>query len=1551
MPKLTRNFTLGRMNKVVDERLVPNGEYIDALNIRMGSTENAEIGVIENSLGNIQLTTLSYDGVSLSNVAKCIGAFEDGANETIYWFVTDDDFSGSPTNKIDLVVSYDAKSDILTYHIISIDDGDGQNTTLNFNKSYLITGVNKIEDLLFWTDDYNPPRQINVKSTYANPVAGVDGFSAESILVIKKPPIAAPIVAPKPTSTQDNFLEERFICFAYRYRYADGQYSATSQWSKPSFLPNAFSYDIGTALNNGMVSTANMAVITYNSGGPLVIGIDLLFKEMTSPVIRIIEKIIKKDNGLADDTDYSFQFQNSKIFTILPDSEILRLYDNVPLLSRSQTMMGNRLMYGDYVEGYDLIDLSDTPLRLEYFSNLVQTEIGATDLSYRLDSGNYSFNGSQTISESVVFFDFAGLELIAGAVLSFTIRYKYNSYTGDTPYPSDIQPPTTITFTYVLTQDYTSVFALTQSADFIEKIGTALPNPPGTIQPVSNSCFGSTLTDEFNCSVEQTLVGSTTVTKFESGISAAGQPIQIISSTSSTEIGLQLPTMRYVDNPSTITQEVFAYYSIEYAEAVYSEIGNPTSLHSNRGYEVGIVYMDEFNRSSPALVSPNNAIHIPCSSSEFQNQIKVTIPIGQVAPYWAKRYKFVIKADRDTYETIYSQFYFRDPTSLADYFLLEGQNSQKVEVGDELIVKKDTNGPVNSCAYTTVLEKEAQQADFLDPAPKDSTGATIRIPQGVYMKLRANNFSATNDSSDGFPNFIFNGEKTNTSDNNNSCPPISYPVNIQATSTTSYVDLPIPAGSKIKIKLESKRIGKDQCVYGIEGRTYVYEGNFTASKDYTSFKDWWDGDNVAGTLNGPNSQRSATCSQPIPIATYHSTLATGALGYCSLNVDLQFQQSAPGDEMYLMFFGIQGYNTKKTKTSNKMSIEIIRTSNIIVFETQPLDAAPNLWYESSEVFDIDTDGRHEGNVQNQSLPNNPAIVLTDFFNCYSFGNGVESYKIQDSINGKQLALGNRAYITTTVQYKESRRFSDITYSGIYNPESNINKLNEFNLGLLNFKPLESSFGPINKMFARETDILVLQEDKISYVLAGKNLLSDAAGGSALTSVPEVLGTQIARIEEYGISNNPESFAQWGADKYFTDAKRGSVLQLKGTAYNNDQLTVISQQGMRTWFRDLFIDSFNTQKLGGYDPYMNEYVITSNETLLPSETICNDCGKTIAITVNSDNNFTSCIDLGEFVGSTDIDYRVISVDGTFNIFVDYNGTTHQTGFVSTSGTLNFDKDSVNVQNSLLTIAATGSVSLELTTKCPQIQPITIVLVTVTSNSDAGLFTTNQYRWTDGTFNSPLHTNNVEFLAGTENPNVSSYLTIFGPQGGGVIPTNSSNVIMFNNTIIPDDFSFNPFVNSFKYLRTNTPYGNNPSDILDLLDDADVASPIISPSGGNTAYYADFNMPNVGDYLYLIWDYRHSTPIELCFGESLYDSCCECEVVTPVWCYLLVGCSDGLTYTAPISPFPFVVGDVVQFQVGGAGPIKCAAIVNTGLLIPDSEIVSPSTYDCEDPINCP
>jgi hypothetical protein len=178
MANLTRNFMAGRMNKVVDERLVPDGEYIDALNIRMGSTENAEIGVIENVKGNVQLTALKYiDGTPLSSDARCIGAIEDSANETIYWFIHDSNFPVGVTGKLDMIVSFNVYTNVLTYHVISIDDGDGVDTTLNFNPQYLITGVDIVDRLIFFTDDYNPPRFLNRARNYADPVGNVDTLS------------------------------------------------------------------------------------------------------------------------------------------------------------------------------------------------------------------------------------------------------------------------------------------------------------------------------------------------------------------------------------------------------------------------------------------------------------------------------------------------------------------------------------------------------------------------------------------------------------------------------------------------------------------------------------------------------------------------------------------------------------------------------------------------------------------------------------------------------------------------------------------------------------------------------------------------------------------------------------------------------------------------------------------------------------------------------------------------------------------------------------------------------------------------------------------------------------------------------------------------------------------------------------------------------------------------------------------------------------------------------------------------------------------------------
>ena len=1462
MANVTRNFIKGKMNKMVDERIVPNGEYIDALNARMGSSEGSEIGVIENTKGNVVLTNLQYDGTELSPDARCIGAFDDGANETLYWFVHDSNFAPSSTGKLDLIVSYNTNTSITTYHVISVDDKGGVNTTLNFNNKYLITGVNKIEDLLFFTDNYNAPRRINVNTTYGNPSSGVDGFEEEAILVIKKPPINSPQITPLTTSSEDNFLEDRFISFAYRYRYSDNEYSATSQFSAPTFLPGTFNYDIATALNEGMLNTTNQCEIVFNTGGELVKSIELLFKDMNSSVIKVIEELDKDVLGLSHDANESYVFTNSKIFTILPESEILRLYDNVPRLAQAQTLMGNRLFYGNYLEDYKLIDLNDEALKLEYITTLSSEEVGLETLTHTLgDNQPYYIdnNISTTVTDSIVFVDFAGVNLVAGALISITLRFEHAQWSGNTPYPVETTQEQIITFNYRLQQDFNSVYALASDPDFIDKVGTA-----GDIESVTNSCNGSTFTDIFNCTIPNELAGTPTLYKYKSGVLQVDEPIRLLSSPSITTIGFQIPAMAFVDvaSPFTgITQTSYEYYSITNVDAVYQKIGNPSSLHSNRGYEVGIIYMDEYGRSTTALVSPQNNVHVPCSSSEFKNTIDVTIPATQVAPYWAKRYKFCIKPDKKDYDTIYTNFFFRDPTSGADYFLLEGQNSQKIEEGDELIVKRDTQGAKDECTWVTVLEKEAKQKNFLDPKPIDSQGTEIDfVPAGTYMKMRANNFSTTL----GDLPFISPGPIPAIG----SCEYIDYPIDREDPANPgTYIPYTIPVGSRIRIKIKCKIIGNN---IGNPPKLWKVNSLFTSSDNFTNFKNWFDGDNIAAALSaqaetngtgtsGPNYDQTGT--YPI-VACDHSILST------TIRTD--------SGRTYLTVKGFRSYgDLKKLRAEMEVSIEVLRSENTIVFESDPQDAEPDLWYESSQSFGITATGDHLGNTQDQNISTStPGIVKTAFFNCYAFGNGVESYKINDSLVGKELVLGNRATSTNSEVYDEERRFSDLTYSGVFNPESNINRLNEFNLGLLNFKPLESSFGPVMKLFARETDILTLQEDKISYVQESKNLLSEAAGGGIIASIPEVLGKQIARVEEYGISHNPESFANFGSNKYFTDAKRGAVIQLKGGTTGSDQLNVISMQGMRNWFRDLFNVSFETQKLGGFDPYMNEYVLSSNTIALPSDIDCINCGTTQTISITTTNPYSLCYDVGSLVGDVDIDYEVVSGDGTFNVTANYNGVDYSSGDVSTSGVLTFDKSSVSNQQATVSITSTNFVTLNVTVKCPEENIINIILVTLTSNSDTGDVIHNEYRWVDGTFTSPLHSEQVYFTSGTH-PVISSYRTITGAQGGGVIPSNAANVTMISNQRSLDTFRFDILTDNFRYLRSNTLYQNNQTDINALLAASTEATPISGPTFiGTTQYSANFAMPASGSNLYLIWDYTNSTELDLCYGADEFDACCVC-----------------------------------------------------------------------------
>jgi hypothetical protein len=212
------------------------------------------------------------------------------------------------------------------------------------------------------------------------------------------------------------------------------------------------------------------------------------------------------------------------------------------------------------------------------------------------------------------------------------------------------------------------------------------------------------------------------------------------------------------------------------------------------------------------------------------------------------------------------------------------------------------------------------------------------------------------------------------------------------------------------------------------------------------------------------------------------------------------------------------------------------------------------------------------------------------YNAFCYGNGLESYRIRDSFNNSTMKYSIRAS-TVIEDYEEEDKFASLCYSGVYRGDSSINRLNEFNLSVANFKNLEKEYGSIQKLYTRDSDLLVLHQDKITSVLFGKNLLVDALGGGQVASIPEVLGNQVPYDVDNGISNDPASFAVDSNNLYFTDAKRGVVIEILG----NQGVMEISSKGMRNYFRDLLTDNLNTQKIGAYDPYYNMYSLTTNTT--------------------------------------------------------------------------------------------------------------------------------------------------------------------------------------------------------------------------------------------------------------------------------------------------------------------------------------------------------------------
>jgi hypothetical protein len=217
-------------------------------------------------------------------------------------------------------------------------------------------------------------------------------------------------------------------------------------------------------------------------------------------------------------------------------------------------------------------------------------------------------------------------------------------------------------------------------------------------------------------------------------------------------------------------------------------------------------------------------------------------------------------------------------------------------------------------------------------------------------------------------------------------------------------------------------------------------------------------------------------------------------------------------------------------------------------------------------------------------------IYVSYFNTFGIKSTTKNWHIEESrirggFNETSMNLGVRAY-TVDEDYGKELRSNALIYSGIYNSTTGVNNTNVFSIAESITKAVDSSYGPINKIFADETNLLIIQEDKTQYALIDKDAIFSAEGGGSVTSSNVVIGQVVPYNGLYGTAD-PDSFVNYGGRSYWADRNRGAVLRL-----TRDGITEISNYGMRDFFRDNLKISSNI--VGSYDSYNKKYVISLQE---------------------------------------------------------------------------------------------------------------------------------------------------------------------------------------------------------------------------------------------------------------------------------------------------------------------------------------------------------------------
>lgn len=1223
MPEFNNTFISGSMNKDLDERLMPKSQYRDALNIDVNVSKGEDAGVAKNKMGNVRVVDIGalsgrdvFDPITGDELAKTIGCVEYEAFSKIYWFVACDTFDG--------IYEYDEPTGIAVRVLQSNKATPSTPSKLNFRKEYPITGVNFIRgngenNFLYWTDDYNSPRRINITRVKSDPT-GVSGYQVDDpridndIDVILEPPLFAPsIYMYNDEDVNDtNNISEKFLYFSYRYKYVDDQYSSMSPFSAVSFAPKEYQYDYGVGNNKSMTNFYNSVKLTIETGNEFVKEIQVFVRDTKNINVGIVDTFSKSELNISDDASYTISFNNNKVYAALPNDQVTRLYDNVPLLAKAQDVVGNRIAYGNYVQFRNIADCFGNDISINYDLKLKSSQSSESD-------PKSTWRSDRDYEIGLVYLDKYGR---MSTVLTAPPMSPAN-LTGNTLYVPASNSSTSNTI--VLTIKNQPPCWATHYRVYVKQSKKSYYN----VFPIifyRDGSFRYFLINESD--LDKIKVGEYIIFKTENfGPSNTNKKYKILE--------IENKVSNFL--PGAIAG---LYFKIK--------VDNPGELDPNLASDVFWSFQngtDFYNVQTPVLQA------IPFVEKPVyygDNNSQALVRLNQTPLNTSKDRRFTLEVLSQTeyrYTPVYNGqgSWITGSISIGStIILMDGSvqvcevafNSQPV-IGD--VWKINVRGVAPSAGNPIVQNYfggfgvptyNGVQLTSAGPYTSNASSltwtggwaaiesiATDRIYPGDVITIRIVSDSLNPSQNTNLQSWVSGGEYENIEE-----------WFIEDGAYLNFINIGITDG----FRSVSFRRGKQRVEQNYNTYAYSSINQFDTTGLYPSLLTPDDypmcmiikGNGIGGTEGGDASaggnrfavefniirKNTILLAETAPIEDdadiYHELFQT----YPIVNGNHQVLWHYDDFEFASGLTRLRQFDKTVPHYFNVGdSIDVVSSNTLYMPSgTYTVQQVDDLY---SVIISLAFPGANPATPGTISLTGvseqdqngfTPAIIeinkpmsFNSDYNGWSWGNGLESDRIYDDFN--QTVKGFSVRVQTPIEnYRQIRNEASICYSGVYQYNTALNRLNEFNLSTSNFKYLDRDFGSIQKLYARDTDIVTFQENKVSVVLYGKNIMFDSVGGGQVVSIPEVLGTQVPIDGEYGISKNPESFDKNGNNLFFTDARRGLVLQMTG-----EQIFEISSYGLNDYFRDLMKDNPTTQKIGAYDPYDNMYVLsTNNQRVLP-----------------------------------------------------------------------------------------------------------------------------------------------------------------------------------------------------------------------------------------------------------------------------------------------------------------------------------------------------------------